>query len=92
MIVIVEGRYRPQINRNQPELNAALFDDLSFERLRLAGQIYDDNGQNIGFTAVLDVENVGDAETYLTSSAYPRAGLYETTRLVEFRPEVGHLG
>lgn len=92
MILMIEGLFKSDANPQDQSLSARMNEEMAFEHLRLAGSIFNHQGTEIGFTAILDVESFDTAERYLSQSVYRASGLYDTTRIVHFRPQVGRIG
>ena len=93
MIFLVVGHFRSDADPEPPELGTALNEHLgpSSAGLRLAGYLRDAAGRKIGFMGLLEADRFEQAESYLRSSPFYEAGLYERAEALEFAIEVGAL-
>jgi uncharacterized protein YciI len=60
-----------------------------FIKVRYAGQLRDKSGNRAGMMMIFEDDSREAAETFVTTSPYYRAGLFETERLFEYLDEVG---
>ena len=57
--------------------------------IHTVGQLRDESGKRVGMMMIFEVPDREAAETFVESSPYLRAGLYEEHRLHEYLLEVG---
>ena len=88
MLIMVMGRYRAGDLFTEPEAAAKLNEELSSDKIRLAGQLRDREGV-VGFAVVLAGEGLDDGELYLRETNYFRTDLFDEITMLELRPEVG---
>ena len=84
--VAIVALHWPQLRRRMSEERA-----WTSSGLRLAGYLRDATGRKIGFTGLFEADRFGRAESYLRSSPFYEARLYERAEALEFSIEVGAL-
>jgi hypothetical protein len=90
MLIMVMGVYRDGADFNSPEVADRLNEELTFEKIRLAGQLRDGSGAK-GFAVVLTAGGFEDGEAYLRESRFFGADLFREVRVLEYRLEVGRV-
>jgi uncharacterized protein YciI len=93
MLFAVTGMLKPDAEAKLPGLQEAFNEHLAqpFRRIRLAGPLRGADGHRLGFMALIEAENFGQAEAYLHQSPLFRAELYERVDVAEYEVEVGRL-
>ena len=60
-----------------------------FIKVRYAGQLRDESGRRAGMMMIFEHDSREAAESFVSTSPYFHAGLYESERLYEYLDEVG---
>jgi uncharacterized protein YciI len=60
-----------------------------FPRIVLGGVLRDGQGRKIGYSAVIEANDLGVVTDYLERSPYHHNDLYEVARVAEFNQELG---
>jgi uncharacterized protein YciI len=77
----------PQVLELRDEFNEHLAQP--FPRIVLGGVLRDREGRRIGYSAVIEADDVSAVSEYLQRSPYQRNDLYEFARVAEFDQELG---
>jgi len=93
MIFLITGYFRSDADPAPPELAAAFNEHLgpSSSGLRLAGYLRDAAGRRVGFMGLFEADDFERAESYLRTSPFYEARLYDRAEALEFSIEVGVL-
>jgi uncharacterized protein YciI len=60
-----------------------------FIKVHFAGQLRDESGKRVGMMMIFEHDSREHAETFVTTSPYFQAGLFENEKLYEYLDEVG---
>ena len=78
-----------EVARLQPDFTQHLGQPLL--RIRAAGALRDEEGDEAGFMIVLETDSLEAARAYFGSDPFLDRGLYEQVHLLEFASEAGRL-
>jgi uncharacterized protein YciI len=85
------GFLKPHTERKVLELRDQFNEHLAqpFPRIVLGGVLRDEDGQKVGYSAVIEADDLATVSDYLRRSPYHENDLYEVTRTAEFNQELG---
>ena len=91
MLNAVHALYRPGTEIGRRELDAYFSANLEqpFLTIHLAGPLLDKDGKHTGILMIMEADDIEVVRTFVASSRFQRAGLYESVRIDRFDPEVG---
>jgi uncharacterized protein YciI len=91
MLFMFVGFLKPHTEQQVLELRDEFNEHLSqpFPRIVLGGVLRDEDGRKIGYSAVIEADDLSVVTDYLERSPYQRNDLYEIARVAEFDQELG---
>ena len=94
MIFAVIGLFKQPRPIPGADFEAAVNEHLAQPAFRIvnAGYLRDEKGEPVGVMALLDVESIAQANTFLRSSPFHMGGHYERVEVAAYDVEVGRLG
>ncbi len=94
MLYAISGWFRVNSEAQRQAIHEEFNEHLSqrHPRLRLGGVLRDESGGRAGVLILLEADDKKQAQKFVDSSPYTRAGLYERIDLTALDIEVGSLG
>jgi len=83
------GFLKPDAGQIPQEVQQQTSEFLSQSFIRFAGPLRDGSGNRVGAMVIFEVDDHGQAETFVKESPYLQAGLYRDHGLYEYANEVG---
>jgi uncharacterized protein YciI len=87
------GFLKPDSEQQVLELRDEFNEHLAqpFPRIVLGAVLRDEDGRRIGYSAVIEADDLSAVTDYLARSPYQRRDLYEIARVAEFNQELGSI-
>jgi uncharacterized protein YciI len=91
MLFLFVGFLKPHTEQQVLALRDEFNEHLAqpFPRIVLGGVLRDPEGRKIGYSAVLEADDLAAVTDYLQRSPYHENDLYEVARVAEFNQELG---
>jgi uncharacterized protein YciI len=91
MLFLFVGFLKPHSEQQVLALRDEFNEHLSqpFPPIVLAGVLRDQDGRKVGYSAVIEADDLDVVTGYLDRSPYHRNDLYEFARVTEFNQEIG---
>jgi len=92
MSFLFVGYLKPNIEQRVLALRDEFNEHLAqpFPRIVLGGVLRDQTGRRVGYSAVIEADDLDTVTQYLQRNPYHQNDLYETARVSEFDQELGH--
>lgn len=85
------GFLKPDAEPVSPQVQREISDFIAqpYIKIHAVGPLHDQSGQRAGMMMLFDIADRAAAESFIESSPYLKAGVYERHDLFEYRSEVG---
>ncbi|HTI65910.1 MAG TPA: YciI family protein [Caulobacteraceae bacterium] len=94
MLYLLKATFKPGVEAQRHAIHDAFSAHIaqSHPRVRLGGSLQDEAGGRVGVLIILEADDRAQAERFVASSPYTKAGLYARTEIERLDLEVGTLG